>query len=276
MPQQPERPDLTPAQERAVRDLLADARHTEPLPDDVATRLDETLAELAAERASGAEAAPSAPAGADATSADASPDGGPDASVVPIARRRRRLVGIGLVAAAAAVVGGVAVTEVLPRMAGEDGAASEVAGGGGSSLDAGAGRERSSVPQDGRITAGLGGPRLSPDTFRRDVLRARDLSAPRPDRTDAASEPQSGTTDDESREPAPPEGRYSGLSSTESARAFVAGCGVEPGPGRLLVVRYAGAPALLVLRPAEGDRQRADLFPCGATEPLRSVVLRVR
>ena len=33
-------PELTPAQERRVRRLLADARHDEPVPDDVAARLD--------------------------------------------------------------------------------------------------------------------------------------------------------------------------------------------------------------------------------------------
>ena len=37
--------DLTPEEEQ-VRRLLADARHTEPMPDDVAARLDEVLADL--------------------------------------------------------------------------------------------------------------------------------------------------------------------------------------------------------------------------------------
>ena len=38
-------PDLTPAEEQ-VRRLLADARHDEPMPDDVAERLDRVLADL--------------------------------------------------------------------------------------------------------------------------------------------------------------------------------------------------------------------------------------
>lgn len=280
MAPQPEQPELSSAQDRAVRDLLAGARHTGPVPADVASRLDDTLAELVAERASAGEAPstalPTEPAAA--TSLDAGPDTGAGATVVPLARRRRRLVGLGLVAAAAAVVGGVAVTEVLPRMAGQGGDASEVAGGG-SSLDAGAEQEeRAAVPQEDRIAAArLGGPQLSPDTFRRDVLRARSLLVQgRDDRADAASEPQSGTADGENRDQALPGGRDARLSPKESARAFVTGCGVDPGPGRSMVVQYADAPALLVLRPAAGGRQRADLYPCGATEPLRSVVLRAR
>ena len=39
--------DLTPAEEERVRRLLADARHTEPMPDEVVARLDGVLADLA-------------------------------------------------------------------------------------------------------------------------------------------------------------------------------------------------------------------------------------
>ena len=44
-------PELTPTEEQ-VRRLLADARHTEPMPDDVAARLDGVLADLPDELAS--------------------------------------------------------------------------------------------------------------------------------------------------------------------------------------------------------------------------------
>ena len=40
---------LTPAQEERVRRLLADARHTAPMPAEVADRLDAVVRELAAE-----------------------------------------------------------------------------------------------------------------------------------------------------------------------------------------------------------------------------------
>ena len=41
---------LTPAQDDAVRALLASAKHTDPAPSDVVARLDATLASLSEER----------------------------------------------------------------------------------------------------------------------------------------------------------------------------------------------------------------------------------
>lgn len=77
-----------------VRRLLADARHTEPMPADVASRLDDVLADLTAERSQAAEPAPA-----------------PAPIVIPIAaHRRRRAAGL-LVAAAAIVVGGVTLAQ---------------------------------------------------------------------------------------------------------------------------------------------------------------------
>jgi hypothetical protein len=78
-----------------VRRLLAEARHTGPMPDDVAARLDAVLADLAG------------------TSGDRS--AGADPQVASLAaHRRRRAAGL-LVAAAAIVVGGVAVAQQLPQ-----------------------------------------------------------------------------------------------------------------------------------------------------------------
>lgn len=279
-PQQPEQPDLSPAQDRVVRDLLAGARHTGPLPDDVAARLDATLADLAAARTAGP--APSS------TPADESSEGAPDATVVPLASRRRRRIGLGLVAAAAVVAGGVAVTQVLPQMSGEDAATSSEAGGA-SSLDAGgAGQQEDGVGALSRP------PRLSPGTFRRDVLRARglvgkgvlDTSATSSDATpDAPPDAQDaqgvegqagGETEAENGGEAERDRRSAGRAPELAPRLLADRCGIDAGPGRLVVVRYAGQRALLVLRPPAGDRQRADLFPCGAAEPLRSAVLPVR
>jgi hypothetical protein len=92
-----ERPDPADTPEIAeVRRLLAEARHTEPMPDDVATRLDDVLAGLA-----------------------------PDAVVVPIeAHRRRRVAGL-LVAAAAIVVGGITVAPHLSPGPGPSGTAAQ-------------------------------------------------------------------------------------------------------------------------------------------------------
>lgn len=77
-----------------IRRLLAQARHTEPIPGEVAARLDRVLADLAR-----------APADAPATT---------PAVVSLSAHRRRRAAGL-LVAAAAIVVGGVAVAQQLPH-----------------------------------------------------------------------------------------------------------------------------------------------------------------
>jgi hypothetical protein len=89
-----DRPELD-----AVRRLLADARHTDPIPADVGDRMDAVLAGLSQER--------------------------PDAvaEVVPLdARRRRRASGL-LVAAAVIVVGGVVAAQQLPH-----GSSQQVAG----------------------------------------------------------------------------------------------------------------------------------------------------
>lgn len=78
--------DLTPTDEQ-VRRLLADARHTEPMPDDVADRLDGVLAGLRAE-----------------------PVRSPVADIA--AARRRRTARNWLLAAAAVVIVGVGINQV--------------------------------------------------------------------------------------------------------------------------------------------------------------------
>src|SRR6478752_6356387 len=105
-----------PPEQEAVRRLLADARHDGPPPPDVVARLDETLASLTAERVSERPAAP-------ATERD---DRSPS-RVVDLGSRRRRIAGIGLLAAASVVVAGVAIGQALPR-GGSDDAAESSAG----------------------------------------------------------------------------------------------------------------------------------------------------
>lgn len=82
--------DLTPEEETRVRRLLADARHTEPMPDDVVARLDRVLAGLAEEPTR-------------------------EAAVVRLADRRRRATRL-LVAAATVVVVGVGGSQVIDGM----------------------------------------------------------------------------------------------------------------------------------------------------------------
>ena len=88
---------LPPAEDERIRRLLSEARHTEPMPAEVAARLDGVLAGLNAEREE--QLAP----------------------VVELASRRRRTAASLLVAAAAVVVLGVGLGQVLPdRMGGND------------------------------------------------------------------------------------------------------------------------------------------------------------
>ena len=75
-------PELTPEQESAVRQLLAEARHDVPIPSDVADRLDTVLAGLSRDE-------PGAPG---------------VAPVIDLAARRRRRNAAGVLAGAAAVI----------------------------------------------------------------------------------------------------------------------------------------------------------------------------
>ncbi len=110
-------PDLS-AQHEAVRRLLAEARHEEPTPPEVAARLDATLVELLSER--------SAPQ---------------SAPVIDLGARRRRLASFGVLAAAAVLVAGVALGQAIPP--GSNDSAS-VADGDGSAQSGGGGQADSS------------------------------------------------------------------------------------------------------------------------------------
>ena len=146
-----------------VRRLLAEARHTEPIPPDVAARMEGILAGLRL------------------------PD--PDSRVVPIAAHRRRRVGALLVAAAAVVVGAVTLGPHLPSGShGSSGAAADSATE--QRMDAGAGSAAPSPqlnPSAGLAPEGKtasAGPRalvrdgrlvVSQDDFAADAQRGRRL-----------------------------------------------------------------------------------------------------
>lgn len=142
--------DLTRAQEEAVRRLLAGARETAPMPDDVAARLDAVLADLAGTTAS-------APADA-AGEAEETP-----ATVVPLRRRRwPRLV----LAAAAVTAVGLGTVQVLDRTGGglgDDSAPADSAGradGGTSELEVAEGHtlDAPAEPRDGDAAVADDGP----------------------------------------------------------------------------------------------------------------------
>lgn len=113
----PADPDSVETPEIAeVRRLLAEARHTGPMPDDVAARMDDVLADLRTDRPAVRRR---------------------DDVVIPIAAHRRRKVAGLLVAAAAIVVGGVTIAPHLGSGSDSVGSAAEDKAGGSTSQSLG-------------------------------------------------------------------------------------------------------------------------------------------
>lgn len=224
---------LTPEQEE-VRRLLAEARHVDPMPDDVVDRLDQVLAGLATESGDDRVAAPAA-------------------SVVSLASRRRHRAKTALVAAAAVVAVGIGLGQVIGDGVG--------VGGGADSTAASSAQEReSSADRDG---AGLDARADSeylvvneplpvrPEHFSSDVRRIRgDLRSLVADQTSKS----------------PP-----ALSSSPPEDYACAAAG--SGPGALVPVRYGSRRGVLLFGPVRGDSQVVELFACGNAEALRSVTL---
>ncbi len=235
------------AQAREVRRLLADSRHTEPMPVDVAARLDAVIADLADQQ--------EVPAAAEMTD---------------LASRRRRRATTLLAAAAAVVAVGVGVDHLAPWSSSGRSSESSAAQGAATQPTGGMTQDRSGDQSFGRTPSGSAGsgssaekqpaavPALPPvrvrsDHFSDDAARARRLAATRTHHLDATSGGRNDTS-----HPAfdcPP---------------------VDWGRGRVVPVRYDRLPAVLVLRPATGDSQVVDLFRCGSTDLLRTTTLPAR
>ncbi|WP_459970081.1 hypothetical protein [Nocardioides pyridinolyticus] len=135
-----------------VRRLLADARHTEPVPSDVAERLDGVLADLRADR-------PLRPAVTDLAAA-----------------RRRRRVRTMLIAAAAVVVVGLGVDQLRGmETSGSDSSSSDSAGGVAGPAAEELERDERPVDEFGAQFDGtdLNGARVEADDFGRKALRLR-------------------------------------------------------------------------------------------------------
>ncbi|GAB3775035.1 hypothetical protein FB382_004013 [Nocardioides ginsengisegetis] len=236
MSREPHEPDLTPEQEQEVRRLLADARHTAPIPEDVATRLDRVLGELAR----GEHPIPV------------------PAPVVQLASHRRRRAASMLVAAAAVVAVGVGLGQVV-------GGGSDSGSGAASSADSA--REvpmtaQKDAPSSESALAGsaagdsvdsyaLPRPvRVREQHFSADVRHARRLL-----RSTLRS------TQDQS---------FDGTSASTAVGPCPRG---DWGSGRLVPATYDGQQAVLVFRAVAGDTQVVDLFACGSDVALRSITL---
>lgn len=258
-----------------VRDLLASARDTGPVPEEVAARLDATLASLRAERVGAGDERESG-------------------TVVPL---RRRLAP--LVAAAAAVVlvagGAVGVTRLARQ-----GSDSSQSSAGSVSADRGAAASPTpGAPADqlsGRApAAAVSVPRLSRATFAQDaatVMRAFSLD----ERAGSAggsstgnATGSSGTTPGTSPAPtsgdttatdgaAPPQaeaaqkGAAPPVTATPGSQALVAPVAACPGPlvtGAVVVpATLDGSPVALLFRPPTATAQRVEAWSCDGTTLL--------
>ena len=240
--------DETPETE-AVRRLLAESRHDEPMPADVAARMDRVLADLAATPVAAPSPAPDAPA---------EPDGSETVDGVithlPV-QRRRRAAGL-LAAAAAIVVGGVVLAQNLPHAgSGAQESAVPAAGSEGDRFAAGdaqgGGTRSPTTPAAG--APGQPAPQVEKARLRdgRVVVRSRDVLRGRPGRPATAG-----------RRPQPTAGAARGPLPVT----------VGSGPGG--AARSTGAPpALLVYHLPDGSTQVVDLLVCGTGLPIRSVTL---
>jgi hypothetical protein len=223
-----ERPELD-----AVRRLLADARYTDPIPAEVADRMDAVLGGLSQER--------------------------PDAvaEVVPLdVHRRRRASGL-LVAAAVIVVGGVVAAQQLPRGSGPQATTaggersahgpSSAAGGDQATTEP---RSQSTGPQTPDSVSGLRtkGGRLvvRPRHFQDDALTGLQVL--------------------EGKLTTP-------TSYSAKLLAVSPHCVSTPAGSQVVRATYERAPAALVYHPVAGTIQIVDLYVCGSSRPVRSVTL---
>ena len=228
--------DLTPEQD-AVRRLLAAARHDGPTPPEVVGRLDETLASLVAERDGGT--APTA------------------APVVDLAARRRRTARIGLLAAAAVVVAGVAVGQVLPRTPGGQ------SDSGSAGSDMATAQDRELSDDSGGADADSGMAEQSPESLKSSATAPE---APYP----TLSSGDAGLDDEVLGLRSV---RALGSTELDTARTL-AGCDLRGiGRGRRVGAQVDGFPGVVVFRRPDGAAQQVDLFLCGTSVPVRTLTL---
>jgi len=216
-------PDLTPDQESAVRRALADARHTDPIPEAVASRLDRVLGDLMDERAA----------------ADLEAH-----SVVSLeARRRRRHATRMLVAAAAVVAGGFGINAMVGNDVLSSSSSDESVLQG--DRDGSAPAAQAPTETGAKATDGLGGVKSQP------IVPS---TTPPGDYGQTAGVPTLGLhfVRQDAVE----------LASRSRAYATKVPCVVMYPGDRFVFVSYAGRRAILVIRAPLDDQQRFDLYYC--------------
>lgn len=218
----------------AVRRLLADARHTEPMPADVAARMDAVLADLAKGETPPVVA-----------------DDRPVADVVPLASHRRRNAASLLVAAAAIVVGGVVVAQ-LPHGGGDSA---------GSAAGSAAGADRMSAGAlgntgNGKAPSATNGFKSEQDRRAAHPTTRHGRVVVRPGHFAADAKAGRGLLDSTAAQP------------LDGERCVKAASGSQVVPAT-----YERAAAALVYHQAQGNTQVVDLYLCGHGSPVRSVTL---
>lgn len=254
--------ELDPTQTEAVRRALAAARHDEPIPAEVAARLDASLADLVAEE--------SAPAVAAAMVAPA--DATRTATVIPFRRRRLPVL---LAAAAAVVAAAVAVPQLVDQPGANDGSTAALESVPATTADeAGAGDREQRGPlsaQDLDHTLSKAGvTQLRDETLLTDVanlltLQRRTaldgLSQGYDNRGGAAGELGGlvdGATPDANKADAPAN------AAGPWARAAGRGCGPSepPAGSRIFAARYEGHRAIVVAFAATPDGAPVHVYDC--------------
>jgi len=229
--------------EARIRELLSGARVTEPMPADVAARLDDALVGLAAERP------PIDPVPAD--------------NVIPITRTRRHRVVAVLGAAAAVVVLGVGVNAVMNSESGGDDDASS---GSESAVDRGAHDDGDFEQAEAAPTEDAPGKAADDNAVARAYSNGGRAFAVRPGQlgTDLARL-QAGVLT------APADPDYSAV-VVYSPQDFE--CQLPSrGRGVLVGVRYDGDPAFVRFLEPMGESQVVEVLQCGTGDLLRSTTL---
>jgi len=247
--------DLDPSQDAQIRALLAElgsGPNGEPLPPEVAARLDDTLALLVAERGRTGGARPEDEATAD--------------NVVPL---HRRWLPRAAVAAAAVIVlgaGGVFVANLGQMSPGQTSASDS---GGDSKAVAPESSGGSSSDSESGTDSGTGAaalPELSATTFASDVntlVKGRALL-----RTPAGESAQdSGQAQSPQKSDARP-GAPDALLSRSCPGPKVTD-GAVPNP-----VRYDGKPAVLLVHPERAGRQVVEAWNCAGDRKLASTTIK--
>ncbi|WP_244930673.1 hypothetical protein [Nocardioides sp. W7] len=235
-----------------VRRLLAEARHHEPMPVDVAARLDRVLDQLAAE-----------------DPADQAP-----VADLETHRRRRRARNLLVAAAAVAVVGiGLGQLDLTSSTSNVDAGGDESAGSSSIAADAdqpsGAAEASPATPDNRDLAAARSALQFVPMPAAPEPLVVEDADFASADRLRALRKLTLGSRRAMLR-------RSLADAPQVGKPALGASLTCQPGPygdGRLVAVQYDGHPAVLAIRPATGDSAVVELLRCGSAAVLRSATV---